>query len=306
VRILIFGAGVIGSVYAAKLIGAGHSVTFLARGRRLSGLTNHELVVIDADTDQRTSLPVTALNKLTPELQFDLVLVAIRAEQLTTALPTLAAMTDNSDVLFFGNLAGHQPELIAALGSRVIYGFPAVGGVPDGQTIRYVLITQQKTMLGEPDGSSSARLLGIQNLFDLAGFSTKISRNMNDWMSAHAAFVAPIAFALYRDGVDTARLAADRATLRAMVRATKQSFAGLRAGGNKEIPANLSILYRMPTAFVANYWRKVMVGPHGELWFGAHSRSAPEEMRSIGEELQATLRANGHPSADLDLLLAGG
>lgn len=33
-RILVLGAGVIGSVYASKLLAAGHDVVLLARGRR--------------------------------------------------------------------------------------------------------------------------------------------------------------------------------------------------------------------------------------------------------------------------------
>ena len=35
-RILVLGAGVIGSVYAAKLLQAGHEVVLLARGHRLA------------------------------------------------------------------------------------------------------------------------------------------------------------------------------------------------------------------------------------------------------------------------------
>jgi 2-dehydropantoate 2-reductase len=35
-RILILGAGVIGSVYAGHLRDAGHEVTLMARGRRLA------------------------------------------------------------------------------------------------------------------------------------------------------------------------------------------------------------------------------------------------------------------------------
>ena len=61
-------------------------------------------------------------------------------------------MTDGSDVLFFGNTAGRQPELTAALGNRALFGFPAAGGVRDGPVVRYVLIRQQKTMVGEPNG----------------------------------------------------------------------------------------------------------------------------------------------------------
>ena len=43
-RILVFGVGVIGSVYAAGLLQAGHEVVMLARGRRLSDLQTHGLV----------------------------------------------------------------------------------------------------------------------------------------------------------------------------------------------------------------------------------------------------------------------
>ena len=44
-RILVFGAGVIGSVYAGKLLQTGHEVVMLARGRRLSDLQAHGLVL---------------------------------------------------------------------------------------------------------------------------------------------------------------------------------------------------------------------------------------------------------------------
>jgi ketopantoate reductase len=44
-RILVFGAGVIGSVYAGKLLQAGHHVVLLARGRRLRDLRARGLVL---------------------------------------------------------------------------------------------------------------------------------------------------------------------------------------------------------------------------------------------------------------------
>lgn len=49
-RILVFGAGVIGSVYAAHLLRAGHEVTLLARGQRLADLTASGLVVENAES----------------------------------------------------------------------------------------------------------------------------------------------------------------------------------------------------------------------------------------------------------------
>ncbi len=57
-RILVFGAGVIGSVYAGNLLRAGHQVTVLARGRRLSDLTSSGLVLNNAESGQTEVRPV--------------------------------------------------------------------------------------------------------------------------------------------------------------------------------------------------------------------------------------------------------
>ena len=127
---------------------------------------------------------------------------------------------------------------------------------------------------------------------------------MEDWLTAHAAFVVPIAFALYRVGVNPARLAADPVSLRLMVLATRQAFTALRATGNDEIATNLRILYRLPTRVVTGYWRRVFDSPRGELWFGAHCRAAPEEMRDLADQLQETLLRTGHPTPELKRLLA--
>ena len=231
-RILVLGAGVIGSVYAGKLLQAGHDVVLLARGRRLVDLQTHGLILEDAQSGIRSVLPVASVSYPMADDHFDLVLVPVRAEQLEGTLPVLTGMTDGSDVLFFGNTAHRQAELTTALGDRALFGFPAAGGTREGPAVRYVLISQQKTMLGEPDGSSTARVAHLQAVFEGAGFPTLVSIDIESWLVGHAAFVVPIAFALYRVGVDPARLAADPVNMRLMVLATRQAFAALRANGN--------------------------------------------------------------------------
>jgi 2-dehydropantoate 2-reductase len=303
-RVLIFGAGIIGSVYAGKLLQAGHEVVVLARGDRLSDLQAHGLVLQDAESGDRTVLTVPVVSKVAVGDRYDLVLVAVRSEQVDSTLPVLVAMTDGSDVLFFGNTTGRQPELTAALGNRALFGFPAAGGVQDGPVVRYVLIRQQKTMVGEPNGTTTSRVRQLRDVLSEAGFSARISANISNWQLAHSAFIVPLAFALYRVGVDAARLAADPGTVRLMVLATRQAFAALRAAGNTEIPTNLRSLYRLPNVFVVAYWRRVLASPRGELWFAAHTRAAPEEMQSLAEQLQAALRRSGRATPDVDRLLA--
>jgi 2-dehydropantoate 2-reductase len=305
-RILVVGAGVIGSVYAAKLLQAGHDVALLARGRRLSDLQTYGLVLEDAASGQRTKLSVPSLREPAADECYDLALVPVRSEQLAGVVPILLGMRDDdSNVLFFGNTAGHQSDLVARLGDRALFGFPAAGGVRDGPVVRYVLIHQQKTMLGEANGSTTPRVGRLQRVLREAGFPTRISANIDGWMLGHAAFVVPIGFALYRVGTDPTRLAGDASTLRLMVQATREAFGALGADGNTDIPMNLRVLYLgLPTALVVGYWRRVLASPRGELWFGAHSRAAPEEMRALGNELQTAVRASGRPTPHLDNLLS--
>ncbi len=302
-RILVLGAGVIGSVYAAKLVQAGHEVVLVARGRRLADLRTHGLVVEDSQSGHRTVLQVPSVSEVAADDRFDLVLVPVRSEQLSSTLSALTAMSDESAVLFFGNTAGHEAVLTATLGNRALFGFPAAGGVRDGDVVRYVLIRQQKTMLGESDGSTTPRVRQCRDVLRGAGFPTRVSSDIDGWLLGHAAFVVPLAFALYRVGIDPNRLASDRATMRLMVDATRQAFTALRAAGNTEIPRNLRTLYRLPTPVVVAYWRRVFASPRGELWFGAHTRAAPEEMRSMALHLQEAIRQTGRHSPDLDRLL---
>jgi len=172
VRILVVGAGVIGSVYAGKLVTAGHEVVLLARGRRLVDLQASGLILEDAQSGKRIALPVTAVAALDSADRYDLVLVPVRSEQLTSTLPVLSSMRDGSDVLFFGNTAGRQAQLVEALGRRVLFGFPAAGGTREGSVVRYELISQQQTMLGEPNGATTSRTRHLKTMLQDAGFPT--------------------------------------------------------------------------------------------------------------------------------------
>lgn len=305
-KILVFGAGVIGSVYAGKLIQAGHEVTLLARGRRLTDLRSVGLLLENAESGERLDLPVTAVSTPDSGARYDVVLVAVQSEQLLSTLPMLTTMTDESVVVFFGNVGERSAELVRQLGRRAMFGFPAAGGTRERHVVRYVLISQQQTMLGEVGGETSARARTLKTALEGAGFSVAISPHIDQWLLAHAAFVVPIAFALYRHDTDAVRLAADRSGVRAMVRATRECFRALRAAGNTEIPTNLRVLYLwMPEAFAVRYWQKVLRTPRGELWFAAHSRAAPDEMRSLADELHASVQRTGIGAPSLEQLLPG-
>jgi len=209
-------------------------------------------------------------------------------------------------VVFFGNAAGLTTRLGGALGPRALFGFPAAGGVRNGTAVRFVVIRQQKTMLADSTDQRSRRVTALAKTLRAAGFPTRVSTDADAWLTAHAAFIIPIAFALYRVDVEPRRLAANNALLTIMVRATRQAFQALQAVGNTEIPRNLRALYLVaPEHFAVRYWRNTLSSPRGELWFAGHTRSAAEEMASLAGALRSAIERSGHRAPDLEALLAG-
>jgi 2-dehydropantoate 2-reductase len=303
-RILVVGAGVIGSVYAGRLLQAGHSVTLCARGQRASQLRERGLILEDAQTGRRIRREVTVVATPDADPSCELVLVAVRRHQMVGTLPLLANV--DADVMFFGNAAGLTAQLADALGHRTLFGFPGAGGVIDGDTVRYVQIRQQKTMLADTDHRKSARAKALAATFRAAGFPTQLAIDADAWLIAHAAFVVPIAFALYHVDVDPRRLAANDDLLTTMVRATREAFRALQQAGNAEVPRNLRALYLvMPQRFAVRYWRTTMSGPRGELCFAGHTRAAPDEMTSLAGALQSALDRTGQRTPELTKLFAG-
>jgi 2-dehydropantoate 2-reductase len=306
-RILVMGAGVIGSVYAGHLLQDGHDVELLARGQRLADLTERGLVLEDMSRRRSSAVDVPVVTPGTAQERpsYSLVIVPVRRDQFHSTLDVVAALPGHPHILFFGNTAGVQAEIVDALGEQALFGFPAVGGVLDGPVVRYLRIRQQRTMLAEPDGRVTMRVMSLRTTLRHAGFRTSIAADFEAWLLGHTAFIVPIAYALYRCGTDAGNLAADPPTLRIMVQATHQGFGALRGAGKAQIPLNLRLLYlRLPTGAAVGYWRRVMAGPRGEYWFAGHCRAAREEMLALSTELQRAVHETGRPAPALEALLA--
>jgi 2-dehydropantoate 2-reductase len=231
-KILIFGAGVLGSLYAGRLAAAGQNVALLARGTRLQQLRRDGLVLLNEATGQETHPQVRVVEQLRAEDAYDLVIVIIRAEQLADALPMLAANQRVPCILFLHNLASGPASLFDALGSgRVLLGFPGAGGAREPTQVRYRLIPQQPTTLGEPDGRITPRLRQVAKVLLEAGFPVAFSRNMDVWLKTHALFVTAIAGAIYDAGGTCAALTTRPDGVHRLVRAVRQGFLALHALG---------------------------------------------------------------------------
>lgn len=130
-RILIYGTGVIGSIYAVLLSGAGHEVSVYARGSRLRELRSKGLLFRENDSVKQAR--VTVLDRLAPTDRFDYVFVPVRYEQIETALGELAENASPNIVTMANNPKGYRAwESLVGQG-RLIPAFAGAGGkIADG------------------------------------------------------------------------------------------------------------------------------------------------------------------------------
>lgn len=302
-KILVIGAGVIGSVYAGLLADAGHDVTVVARGDRLENLRRQGLRLRSVDGGE--SRPTVSIVDAVPDTPIDLVLIAVRREQAAPAAAQAASSTAVA-ALLFGNFAGMVADLGASIGrDRALAGFPGVGGriEPDG-AVTYVVIGQQPTVVGTI-GAPNQIAESIATTLREAGFPTKLEPDIEHWLGSHAALVAPMVAAVKAAGGRADVLANRPDLLRMATQATKAIYRRQRARGELVASANLRLLYLvMPVWFAVRYWSRALRGDFGELAFAAHTRHAWGEMAALSAWLQSTLTDDPAAVAALDRLLS--
>lgn len=294
VKVLVFGAGVLGSLYAARLADAGHDVGLVARGRRHRDLREHGIVLEYFDTGMQTTTHVKTLDAMPVDEDFDLCLVAVRKTQLADALPVLATNPRIPSFLFMVNTAEGPQAMIDAVGrQRVLLGFANAGGERDGHLVRLMVAKRKAVTMGELDGVRSERLLRIRAAFQDAGFRVVINRHMDAWLRHHVAMVAPMANAIYLAGGSNVRLARDRKAVQKALRATREGIAAVRAHGFPIEPPAMRWFLALPDLVVVPMIQRLLATPLMDIGGTRHALAAREEMAVLNEELLALADAAG-------------
>ena len=294
-NVLVFGAGVIGTVYAARLQAGGNSVTILARGERLHEIRSQGLALEDLADGHRSTIRVATIEQLHPGDSYHVALITVRREQLKDVMPALMSNHNIPTLVFMLNNPLGAADLVDALGKdRVILGFPGAGGSRQDGVVHYAMISQQPTTLGEFDGNRTARLLNLAQMFRASQIPTRIERHMDAWLKAHAFFITAVSGAIYLSGGDCRRLSEDKATLKLMVKGVSEGFAAVRQLGLPVTPFPLKMLFSWaPQTFAVAYWRRSFSRKTADYIFGRHARSASGEMLELAKDCRLMLEKSG-------------
>jgi 2-dehydropantoate 2-reductase len=194
VKILMFGRGVIATVYGWALERAGHDVEFYVRpGRAAAYGDTVELDLLDARRriwGQRVvrTWPVRYREELAPDHDFDLIVLSVPHHRLTEAAAFLAPRVGDATVLVFGNIWAEPPAAIGALPvDRIAWGFPqGGGGFGEDGVLRGTLLPT--VVFGTLDRPPTERERAARQAFREAGFRLREKRDFRGWLWLH--FVA--------------------------------------------------------------------------------------------------------------------
>jgi 2-dehydropantoate 2-reductase len=306
-RILVYGAGVQGSVFAACLHRAGHEVKILARGERLADIREHGIVLEKLGSPEQQATQVPCVEQLGKADNFDLVMVTMQKGQVGDVLPTLAANDRVPNIAFFMNNVAGPGEFVRAVGaSRVIMGFGLMGGIRDGSAVRWASGEGKshlfEAVLGEVDGSLTPRLRTVMEALEEAGIRVSAQPNMDAWLKAHWALVGPMAQTLNRVDNDPYRLANERGLLRLMVEAQREGFGVIRALGLPLAPARLKMMARLPTWVSVAVVRRLLKTDFAKVALAGHAAAGGAEFLLLNQEFRSLIERARVPTPAIDEL----
>jgi len=308
-KILVYGAGPLGSLFAAKLHEAGHDVSLLARGQRLADLHEHGVVLVDYHTNTQSVAYPHIIERLGTEDAYDLVLVIMRKNRALEILPTLAANQHTPNILFLMNNAAGPRQLVEALGAgRVMMGFPMAAGYRRGYVIHYLAGTRAgidaMIPIGEVDGRITLRLKEVACILaSMPGFDVELRVDMDAWLKTHVALLMPsLAPAMRAADRDNVRMAHTRDAIVLAIRAIREGFCVLRTLGFQIVPKNVRVFERIPEPILVWFFQKRLVDPSIRVAMLEHGKAAQDEIKHLADEFIALKRQTSIPTPAMDRL----
>ncbi len=309
-NILIYGAGPMGSIIAARLHEAGHQVSVLARNERLAQLREHGVLIQEEGSPTLETARVQVVEALNPDDEYDLVIVVMRRNQASQILDTLAAAGNVPTFLFMVNSAAGPDAYVEALGAeRVLLGFPYPGGERDGHVMQMVPVNENKTWkipVGEVDGRVTERTRAVaQVLRSMRGYKVEIRRDMDAWLKNHVALLmTALAPAIYAAGISTRRLAATRDLLVLSVRGIREALRALHRAGVPLTPRSVLLVFFIPEPILVSIFAKRIQDPSLRSSLEGHPRAGRDELTFLAEELASFFRSRNIETPIFDAMRA--
>ncbi|MFD3157329.1 ketopantoate reductase family protein [Haloimpatiens sp. FM7330] len=305
-KILIIGTGVIGSVYGWQLFESGNDVTHFVRKGKKQMIEKQGIHIrcLDMRVGEKNHKEVLYKPKIVEDIyedaNYDLIIVPVKANQLSSILPIISKTNNNSDILILQNIWIENIKEIESylIESKVFFGQPHImGGGKDEDSI-YCTIFGSKdapTMLGQKDGKITHRLLKVAEVMNQAKLNPKVSKNMLTWLYTHYAESVGLLAGVMKAGSGEKYVKQDD-FIKLSILIVREGYKVCRAVGIPIWKAFPQVLYYLPISLLLPQLKKMFSSKETQLMIKGHISHSPDEMKemfykvlNMGEKLNISM-----------------
>ena len=289
-KILVFGAGVLGCNLARNLFRAGREVTLLARGKWAEEIQKNGLRIKDKFSPRVSVSRIPVVTELAPEDQYDVIFVVLRYTQLDSIMEILRA-NQTKNIVFVGNNVRAKAITELLPEKNVLFAFAHSAGhrEPD----RVASVDLKKMTIGQlSDAPSNESLIG--QIFGGTKYKVIYEPNMGDYLLCHAAFVLPVAFACYKADGNLKKLKGNTAYLNRLIDANIEGYSAIKNAGHEILPKDdqdfTGEAYRKTCL---RFFKLMCATSLGKICASDHAMNAIDEMSALNRDLKQFFDENG-------------
>lgn len=278
-RILVYGAGVLGSYLAHVLVRGDNNVTMLARGGRLDELQKNGNVIRHYFQFRTTADKVNVISELQPEDIYDLVFVVMKYPDFQAVLPALAA-NHSSHIVLVGNNASPSEmrdylETHSPVKKQVAFGFQLSAGWRENGRVNCVRAPKVQMTIGGLGEELSWRAV-IDQAFLNTKYKLVYHNHMDEWLKSHFVMILPLNFIAPSYNGDLRKAIKDNTLLHHVIAAVDEGHQVLEKLGHTVAPASQSKLAREQRKMFYILLKLMLSTPIGKILLGDKAVSADE------------------------------
>lgn len=288
-RILIYGAGVIGSLYAILLKEAGYDTTIYARGHRLEALQNQGLLYKKNNIIKKVDIKI--IDHLQDNDIYDFIFLTVRENQLYQALTELKSNKSKTIITMVNTLDNYEKwESIVGKG-KILPAFPGDGGTITNNILDAALTPKiiQLTTFSEISGKKTKRTEQLSRILKHAHIPCQQVNNMHIWQLCHLGMVVPLANTYYQTEHPES-VGQDKVIMKKIAKELKDNFKILDDNLHTLSPYKMNIFRILPIPILTYILSQAYKSRFGHTFMYQHAIKAPDEMKELHNQFYSYIK----------------
>ncbi|MGN6712454.1 ketopantoate reductase family protein [Anaerocolumna jejuensis] len=284
-RILVYGAGVLGCNLAHLLYKSKKNVTLLARGSWYEEIKRNGVTIRHKFKIRNTNEKIRVINSLTDQDFYDVIFVTLQYTQLESIVPILNHNPSKS-IVFIGNNTSAKGYLDLLKEKNVLFGFFSAGGQRTNKYVDSFYLNEMT--IGRIDKSHESDEW-IKSIFQGTKMRLTIENKMDDWLKSHVAFILPFVYAAYYTGYDYRKIRKDKAYLYKIIDSVREYYDVLKELGYEVLPKSDYEFVTSKKIKCYMFLKLCCYTALGDLCVCDHAKNGKNEMIKLNQEFRELL-----------------